>query len=650
MKGPATHLLRLAAALALTLLLGACSAFRPSLTPPERGGPPWIRTATARFVVQTDLDAARARVILGRLEESHAALAYLLRRRARPVENPLDVAVFERAGDFRDIAGQALNASAFFSPESGADLEPRPLIVMHDSDLLDETRMTAQHELTHRFLHERFASVPPWLDEGLATYYASARVEEQQIVLGGPSSIDISERPYFWLAWMGTFEQAEVPLYLAPPLRTLIDADFAEFHTEHEDRERGRKDRERTSAFYAASWRLVHLLMNGGDLAYRQRFQLFLDDLDRGAKGREAFNARFGDVWPGLEQAYQVYLRQERLPTAVVSYRAPVLAIDPQTQVMSAAAVHLLWARVMPWTKGGIDRVRAQIDQAAAAEPRSTDVLLLRAMLSMHQQEHAAARTTIDAALAQAPEDPRPLYALCRWYRRPGVKPAEREAVPAEIVERLARAARSAMQLGAVALLHGERGRGDVGLSYSARALAVDPLCWVCSHVHASLLLSERRYAEAAAANERSIAIAPDHANLAPLLEVRNTIATERAAPSRVVPADGGAVGDAGRVVAAMQGGFRRCFLERLRDDAETAGSVRVTARIGADGAVTRVESTSSTPRGGTLAAPLVSCVEGVVRGARFMPPEGGGATVVIPVTFASVPRGAGSADGNAKE
>jgi outer membrane biosynthesis protein TonB len=61
-------------------------------------------------------------------------------------------------------------------------------------------------------------------------------------------------------------------------------------------------------------------------------------------------------------------------------------------------------------------------------------------------------------------------------------------------------------------------------------------------------------------------------------------------------------------------------------------GSVRVTAKIGPNG-----EVLSATPSGGGgLSGTVISCVVARVQSAQFSPPEGGGATVVIPVTFVS--------------
>jgi hypothetical protein len=80
-----------------------------------------------------------------------------------------------------------------------------------------------------------------------------------------------------------------------------------------------------------------------------------------------------------------------------------------------------------------------------------------------------------------------------------------------------------------------------------------------------------------------------------------------------------------------MAAGFRRCYNKGLQEDPNMKGSVRITAKIGPNG-----EVLSASPSGSGLSGSVVSCVAARVSSAQFAPPEGGGATVVIPVTFVS--------------
>lgn len=94
----------------------------------------------------------------------------------------------------------------------------------------------------------------------------------------------------------------------------------------------------------------------------------------------------------------------------------------------------------------------------------------------------------------------------------------------------------------------------------------------------------------------------------------------------------GGNVPNASSVVSGMAAGFRRCYNRGLAENPEMKGSVRITAKIGPNG-----EVVSATPSsGGNLSGTVISCVAARVRSAQFAPPEGGGATIVIPVSFTS--------------
>jgi hypothetical protein len=91
----------------------------------------------------------------------------------------------------------------------------------------------------------------------------------------------------------------------------------------------------------------------------------------------------------------------------------------------------------------------------------------------------------------------------------------------------------------------------------------------------------------------------------------------------------GGSVANASAVVAGMAAGFRRCYNKGLQEDPNMKGSVRITAKIGPNG-----EVLSASPSGSGLSGTVIGCVAARVSSAQFAPPEGGGATVVIPVTF----------------
>ena len=91
----------------------------------------------------------------------------------------------------------------------------------------------------------------------------------------------------------------------------------------------------------------------------------------------------------------------------------------------------------------------------------------------------------------------------------------------------------------------------------------------------------------------------------------------------------GGTVANASSVVARMRGRFRRCYQQGLNSNPEMQGSVTLVAKIGPNGEVRGVGG-----GGGGSLGPIVGCLKAVVGSGAFAPPDGGGASVTIPITF----------------
>lgn len=93
----------------------------------------------------------------------------------------------------------------------------------------------------------------------------------------------------------------------------------------------------------------------------------------------------------------------------------------------------------------------------------------------------------------------------------------------------------------------------------------------------------------------------------------------------------GGNVSNAARVVAGMRAAFRGCYQRGLAENPDIQGSLRLTIQVGTGGAVTNVTPVGTS---GNLPASVVGCVVARARAAQFDPPDGGTATIAVPITF----------------
>jgi hypothetical protein len=100
------------------------------------------------------------------------------------------------------------------------------------------------------------------------------------------------------------------------------------------------------------------------------------------------------------------------------------------------------------------------------------------------------------------------------------------------------------------------------------------------------------------------------------------------AAPGVATPLRG-TVSNAAKVVSAMRSDFRHCYQTALADEPKLEGSVRLLMRVAADGSVSEATGTPN-----SLSPAVVDCILRRAYQAKFEPPEGGSAVIVVPITF----------------
>ena len=90
-----------------------------------------------------------------------------------------------------------------------------------------------------------------------------------------------------------------------------------------------------------------------------------------------------------------------------------------------------------------------------------------------------------------------------------------------------------------------------------------------------------------------------------------------------------GTVGNASIVVASMREGFRTCYNQLLRAQPFAEGRTRFVFIVNCNGTIIGIHAAT---RG--LDAWILECMSATASRARFDPPHGGSAVVIVPVTF----------------
>jgi tetratricopeptide (TPR) repeat protein len=502
----------------LGLTLG-CSGLMPALTSPAQGGPPWTEVTSEHFVVWTDLDPAEGREALAAFEGIYTALEDTAFPSSGGRPSPMNIVFFAREKDYYQFAPEA--TTALFVPALPNDLDEVATMLMFGG-LVEQTRLTFQHELTHVFIRQSLGWAPPWLHEGLAEYYSTLRVDDGFVYVGEPlPHRGISLGPDWRIDKSGSWSRQLIPMRYVPTVRRLVRADSTAFYAwAGGGLELGA--RERQAAFYCGAWGLVHLLLNG-PAGYRRRFSGYLDALAHGEREREAWWRAFGDV-PAkqLEESYRTHMRWTEMLSATV-HRAryePRALSPPRVRTMAAAEVHLLWARLRPWVPLNADVVRADLDAAGAYAPGSPDVHFWKGRFLATSGRLSEAERELRAAVAARAGAPLYLLGLAKLYRGwvdEKTKEIRYPARLAETVAQLAKVATSANALDTVAAFHAEEGGRESalkGVEFAVRAVRADPACFRCLDTHARLLFALGRAKDALAVQEHAMTLVPQTASV----------------------------------------------------------------------------------------------------------------------------------------
>jgi hypothetical protein len=270
---------RVAVVALVAMSSSGCAAHLPPC--PGAGGPGWREVESRHFRLRTDEDAGTARDTLRELEQLQAAL--LTSWRAPP---DLDgrrvpvVLVGQGWTDFADREVEGMFTHALF----------QPLILMRGGSPLARQELI-KHELVHYLSRLVMPAQPPWLSEGLATYFQTIEVDAEQgrLTVGRPP--------------------AEI-------LRVVQAGGILGI----EEMMAAREIRSDRALFYSTAWLTVHYLMNH----HTAQLVAYEAELAHRTAPSEAWTRAFGTLTPGaLEWEIRGYVDGGSYDLLVYPFAAP---------------------------------------------------------------------------------------------------------------------------------------------------------------------------------------------------------------------------------------------------------------------------------------------------------------------------------------
>ena len=313
--------------------------------------PRWSRLDTPNFIVIGTSGESKLREVGKQFEGFREALTSLLSSAVTSTPVPTVVLVFPDDKTFEPFKpvynGKPVDVGGLFMPRSAVNY-----ILLGPDHGMEQLRPVF-HEYTHLMASNVAPSLPVWLNEGLAEYYSTFEMDKEgrTVLFGKPIAEhyqELSQGP-----WMP------------------VDALLAVAHDSPEYNEGSRR-----GVFYAESWMLVHMLLNG-QTDRRQAFAAYLHELDASVAPKDAWQHSFGrdDINRALREYAMrriVMMRQYKISDQIV--RASGLAVP-----ISAADVECTMGEVLAAQRKTAPAVQ-HFDRALAAVPGSARAIVGKAM------------------------------------------------------------------------------------------------------------------------------------------------------------------------------------------------------------------------------------------------------------------------------
>jgi predicted Zn-dependent protease len=242
----------------------------------------WVSVRTKNFLMVGNASEKDIKRVGLKLEQFREVFTNLFPTARFNTPVPTTVIVFKSDssyGPFKPLA----NTAGYFQPGEDVNYITLTTEVRGEQDPFS----VIFHEYIHLLVENTFEHSPVWFNEGLAEYYSTFRIsDDQNIVLGSPISSHV-------------FLLRESTML---PLRTLFEVDHKSAHY---------NERNKQSIFYAQSWALMHYLIIGKP-GRDQKLTQFMDLLDAKMPMEQAFQQAFQVPFATMEKELRDYVKQSR--------------------------------------------------------------------------------------------------------------------------------------------------------------------------------------------------------------------------------------------------------------------------------------------------------------------------------------------------
>lgn len=331
----------------------------------------WTSVRSKNFFLVGNAGEKDIRQVALRMEQFREVFTHLFTGLKVDSPIPTTVVVFKNDESYRPFKLNANNAG-YFQP--GPDINYIALRLGRDADAVADPYAIIFHEYTHLLVRATSGTTPLWFNEGLAEYYSTFSItDDQKVVVGKPIGGHV-------------FLLRENKML---PLRTLFQVDSKSAYY---------NESEKQSIFYAESWALMHYLVLGKEGQRRPQLGKFIELVSANVAMEEAFTQAFATSFENMEKELRSYIQRDRYPVITANFANKVTYDNAmQSAVISEAEAQAYMGDLL--LKSNRTNCEQYLLKALSLDPNLAMANASLGLLRVRQGKEVEARQLLERAV-----------------------------------------------------------------------------------------------------------------------------------------------------------------------------------------------------------------------------------------------------------
>ncbi len=344
----------------------------------------WINVRSKNFFLIGNANEKEIRQVATKLEQFRETFRLLLPNMKLSSSVQTNVVVFKNASAYRPFKPKRADGkpddgiAGYF--QSNQDLN---YITLSTEGEKADNFETIFHEYVHFLLDNSFgkSEIPPWFNEGLAEYYSTFQIENDQKVFLGKIKND-------HLYFLGQNKLI--------PLKQFFEVDNYSLH------QNGNHSR---SVFYAQAWALIHYLMQANNGGNRDELRKFLGLIFDKIEPEKAFKQAFQIDYATMEKTLSKYAGQSSFIMNVYTFKQKLIFDTEMTTVpLSESEANAYLGDLLYHTREYTD-AETYLNKALALDPNSALANTSLGLVKTKQRKFDEANILLEKALASDPKN-----------------------------------------------------------------------------------------------------------------------------------------------------------------------------------------------------------------------------------------------------